>query len=84
MYRIVVEGELSDRFVAGFGDMHLERRSGNTSLTGEIPDQAQLQGILAHVADLGLSLVSVGPVVSGKENTGIRPDFAEGRTGPDL
>ena len=61
-YRIVIEGELSDRFVATFGEMRLERGAGETSLTGEVIDQAQLQGLLARVADLGLSLRSVAPV----------------------
>ncbi len=61
-YRIVVEGELSDRFVATFDEMRLERGVGETSLTGEIVDQAQLQGLIARVADLGLSLLSVSQV----------------------
>lgn len=61
-YRIVVEGELSDRFVATFGEMRVERVPGETWLTGEIADQAQLQGLMAHLADLGLALRSFGPV----------------------
>jgi hypothetical protein len=64
-YRIVVDGELSDRFVATFEHMRLERDSGRTSLTGEIADQAQLHGLLARVADLGLSLVSFQPIEPG-------------------
>ena len=66
-YRIVVEGELGDRFVATFGEMRLERAEGETWLTGEVADQAQLQGLLARVADLGLALRSFGPVLSGAE-----------------
>ncbi len=42
--------------------MRLERGAGETWLTGEIADQAQLQGLLARVADLGLALRSFGPV----------------------
>jgi hypothetical protein len=61
-YRIVLEGELSDRFAATFPGMHLECGDGETSLTGEIIDQAQLQGVLAQVGDLGLSLRSFGPL----------------------
>ena len=56
IYRIVVEGELSDRFVATFEDMDLERGRGETALTGDVRDQAQLQGLLARIADLGLAL----------------------------
>ncbi len=61
-YRIVLEGELSDRFIATFGDMHLERAGGATVLTGDVRDQAHLQGLLAGIADLGLALRSVTPV----------------------
>ena len=61
-YRIVVEGELSDRLFATFGEMQVERVAGDTWLTGEIADQAQLQGLIAHIADLGLALRSVGQV----------------------
>ena len=62
-YRLVVEGELSDRFAAAFGAMRLEHGPGETSFVGEIADQAQLQGLIAHVAELGLAVRSFGPVV---------------------
>jgi hypothetical protein len=61
-YRIVVEGEISDRFFATFGDLRVDHVAGETWMTGEIADQAQLQGVIAHIADLGLALRSVGPV----------------------
>jgi hypothetical protein len=64
-YQIVIEGELSDRFGASFADMSVERRAGATTLTGEIRDQAQLQGVIARVADLGLDLRSLAPVTTG-------------------
>ena len=80
-YRIVVDGELSDRFVATFGTMRLQREAGTTSLIGEIADQAQLHGLLAHVADLGLSLVSFGPVVPGGID-GPGPSPGPGQPGP--
>ena len=81
-YRIVVDGELSDRFVATFDGMHLERGAGTTSLIGEISDQAQLHGLLARVADLGLSLVSFGPVVPGQGIADVRLSPKAGRPGP--
>ena len=62
-YRLVVEGELSDRFAAAFGAMRLEHGPGETALVVEIADQAQLQGLIAHVAELGLAVRSFGPVV---------------------
>ena len=42
--------------------MRLERDRGETVLTGEVRDQAQLQGLLARIADLGLALRSVTPI----------------------
>jgi hypothetical protein len=77
----VVDGELSDRFGATFGDMRLERGAGRTSLTGEIADQAQLHGLLARVAELGLSLVSFGPVVPGQGIAEFRPNPNPGHPG---
>ena len=80
-YQIVIDGELSDRFVATFADMRLERDAGTTSLTGEIADQAQLHGLLARVAELGLALVSFGPVVPGQGVGDVRPNANEGHPG---
>jgi hypothetical protein len=69
---------LSDRFRASFEGMRLERINGQTSLIGEISDQAQLHGVLAHAADLGLSIVSFGPVVPGQGSSDVRPAQADG------
>ena len=80
-YQIVLDGELSDRFVATFADMRLERGAGTTSLTGEIADQAQLHGLLARIAELGLSLVSFGPAVPGESIADPRPTANEGQRG---
>jgi hypothetical protein len=73
-YQIVVDGELSDRFGATFGDMRLERGAGRTSLAGDMADQEQLHGLLVRVAELGLSLVSFGPVVPGQGIADVRPN----------
>jgi hypothetical protein len=35
---------------------------GTTLVSGELPDQAALHGLLAAIRDLGLSLISVGTV----------------------
>ena len=66
-YRIVVEGELSDRFGATFNAMRLDRVAGDTWITGEIVDQAQLQGLIARIADLGLALRSVNAVGTDRD-----------------
>lgn len=58
-YRVVVEAELSDSMGAAFDGMTLTREAGNTVLTGPVRDQAELQGLLQRVSDLGLTLLGV-------------------------
>lgn len=57
-YRLVVEGELSDRVVGAFEGMTLTREEGNTVLEGTVRDQAELEGLLRRVSDFGLTLLS--------------------------
>jgi len=57
-YRLTVEGELSDRMCPAFQRMTLTRERGNTVLAGPVRDQAELQGLLQRVSDLGLTLLS--------------------------
>ena len=59
VYRIVVRSELSDRYAVAFEGMEMERKNGDTILTGEVIDQAHLHGILARINGLGLQLRSV-------------------------
>jgi hypothetical protein len=56
-YRLIVEGELSDKLEPAFNGMTLTRSEGNTALTGTVRDQAELQGLLRRVSDLGLTLL---------------------------
>lgn len=63
-YRIVVRGELSDRWSAWFNDMAISSARGEadgaiTVLAGPVADQAALRGILCRLWDLGLTVVSV-------------------------
>ncbi len=57
-YRLVVEGELSDDVGGLFEGMTLTRQCGKTLLVGPVVDQAELQGLLQRVTDLGLTLIS--------------------------
>ena len=59
LYRIVVRGELSERYAAAFGGMEMETGGGQTVLTGELIDQPHLHGILNRINSLGLTLLSV-------------------------
>jgi hypothetical protein len=61
-YRIVVAGELSDRFAPAFDGMTVHRGAGQTAITGMVLDQPQLHGLLDRVGELGLELVSVNAI----------------------
>jgi hypothetical protein len=61
-YRLVLRGELSDRFAGEFEGMHMERVAGTTVLSGNVVDQTHLYGLLGRLPELGIELVSVAPV----------------------
>jgi hypothetical protein len=61
-YRIVVRGRLSSRFGSAFEGLELEAGVGETALTGDFADQAQLHGVLSRLRDFGIELVSVNVV----------------------
>jgi hypothetical protein len=56
-YTVIVEGELSDELSPTFAGMTLTREDGTTTLVGRVRDQAELQGLLQRVSDLGLTLL---------------------------
>lgn len=63
-YRIEVQGVLDAGWAETYGDLHLEHRLnsdgiGITVLTGEVPDQAALAGLLGVTFMLGMPLLSV-------------------------
>lgn len=60
-YVLVVRGELEGRFSA-FDGMSLSRGGGQTTLEGEVADQAALQGLIDRIGDFGLELISVNRV----------------------
>jgi hypothetical protein len=59
-YKIRVEGQLDQRWLEWFDGLNLAYAdNGETILTGAMPDQAALYGLLMKMRDLGLTLVSV-------------------------
>ncbi len=65
-YRICIQGHLRDEWSAWFDGMTITREpDGTTSLTGLIPDQPALYGVLLRARDLGLTLVSVQRLEAG-------------------
>ena len=61
-YRIVIEGELGPRYASAFEGMTIRAGDGETELIGPIIDRSHLDGLLARIAGLGLTLHSVNPL----------------------
>jgi hypothetical protein len=59
-YEIRVRGHLDQRWSDWFAGLQLTHLEGNeTRLSGSLPDQAALHGLLERVRDLNLTLISV-------------------------
>lgn len=59
-YRICVQGHLSPTFQDRFGGLCMEQQeAGTTLLSGALPDQAALYGVLLQLIRLGLVLLSL-------------------------
>jgi len=58
-YRIVVHGEFGDLLSAAFADVSVSRRSGDTVLEAEVPDQQGLYGLIDRLRDHGVDLVTL-------------------------
>ncbi len=81
-YEIRVRGHLDQRWSDWFAGLQLAHLEGNqTLLSGSLPDQAALHGLLERIRDLNLTLISVtcgGPstahssAASGDQNQGTR------------
>lgn len=63
LYQIRVAGHLNPQWTDRFGGMSITLlAAGDTLLTGPVPDQAALYGLLRQVRNLGLALLSVNRV----------------------
>ena len=58
-YEVRVDGVLDDRWSQWFQGMRIDSDGGETLLTGTLPDQPALHGILDKVRDLGLCIITV-------------------------
>jgi hypothetical protein len=60
---IRVKGHLSSQWADWFGGLEIENQpNGEAVLSGPLPDQSALYGILNRIRDLGLTLVAVSCV----------------------
>ena len=61
-YEIKIKGHLEEHWSDWLGGLEITQDGhGNSLLTGIVPDQAALHGILNQVRDLGLTLISITP-----------------------
>ena len=59
-YEIKIRGHLDQCWSDSFADLKLTHLEGDeTLLSGPLPDQAALHGLLEHIRDLNLTLISV-------------------------
>jgi hypothetical protein len=60
-YQVVIRGRLGEHLTSVFDGLAVDERPGQTTLTGNFTDQAQLHGLLSQLRDLGIHLISVNP-----------------------
>ena len=59
-YEIKINGYLDEHWSDWLGGLEIcQDKHGNSLLTGIVPDQAALHGILNQIRDLGLTLISI-------------------------
>ena len=58
-YEIWVRGRLGETLRSAFPALRAQPRGEDTVLTGALPDQAALYGVLAEIEALGLELLDV-------------------------
>ncbi len=75
IYQIRIKGHLGSQWTDWFEGLTITlEEDGNTLLTGPVVDQAALHGLLKKVRDLGMPLISVGPL---ERNQADQPDVEQ-------
>jgi len=69
VYRITIKGHLDREWSDWFDGLTITQEgNGETILTGPLVDQAALHGVLIKIRDLGLPLLSLTRVETGREH----------------
>jgi hypothetical protein len=62
-FEITIRGHLTPEWAVVFDGMEVIcLPDGNTLITGNLPDQSALYGLLMQLRDLGMTLISVTPI----------------------
>jgi hypothetical protein len=78
-YEIRVAGRLTPRWSAWFDGLAITScADGTTAISGEVPDQAALHGLLLKLRDVGLPLVSLTLLPAGPTTAPAAPPTEEG------
>ncbi len=57
---IQIKGKLDPEWSDWFAEMQIQYSdSGDTVLTGNLPDKSSIYGVLSHLSSLGITLISV-------------------------
>ena len=64
-YEIRIEGVLDDRWAHWFGGLQVSSEGTQTVISGLLPDQPALHGVLTKIRDLGLCLIMVHRLDAG-------------------
>lgn len=78
-WEIRVAGVLDDRWADWFGGLRVSSDGYQTVISGELPDQPALHGVLAEIRDLGLSLISVRQLGPGDPEGTDAPEDGAGQ-----
>lgn len=71
IYQIRIAGHLAAHWASWFEPLVIDiDPHGETTLTGPLPDQAALHGVLAKLRDLNLTLLAVNRVAPGDSHKG--------------
>jgi hypothetical protein len=69
-YRIVVRGTIREPPVGPLEGMRIEVTGEESVLVGDVVDQAQLQGLIGWLSDLGVEIVSINPLGGARPTLG--------------
>ena len=68
VYQVRIKEHLPSTWEEEFGGLEIELEpDGTTLLSGALPDQAALHGLLARIRDLNLTLLSVAQITGHDE-----------------